>query len=46
MAVTSPTSASPGMSLLDWDEAAVQSYFVHLGLAQYEHSIFGASDSP
>ncbi|KAK4684078.1 protein STE50, partial [Tremellales sp. Uapishka_1] len=40
MAVTSPTSASPGLSLLDWDEAAVHSYLRDLGLAQYEELIY------
>lgn len=43
MSVTSPTSASPGMSLLEWDEAAVQSYLSHIGLPQYEEVIIGTS---
>ncbi|WWD18066.1 hypothetical protein CI109_102513 [Kwoniella shandongensis] len=40
MAVTSPTSASPSMSLLEWDEAAVHSYLSHIGLNQYEDVIY------
>jgi hypothetical protein len=43
MAVTSPTSASPGLSLLEWDEAAVHSWMSHLSLGQYEDLIFGQS---
>ena len=43
MSVTSPTSASPSTSLLAWDEAAVQSYLAHIGLAQYEDVIVGES---
>lgn len=42
MSVTSPTSASPSTSLLEWDEAAVQSYLGHIGLPQYEDVIIGA----
>lgn len=41
MAVTSPTSASPELSLLEWDEGAVQSWMVHIGLPQYEDLIYG-----
>jgi hypothetical protein len=41
MAVTSPTSASPLLSLLEWDESAVHSWMVHLGLPQYEDVIYG-----
>ena len=40
MAVTSPTSASPLLSLLEWDESAVHSWMVHLGLPQYEDVIY------
>ncbi|CAD6578322.1 MAG: Adaptor for signal transduction [Tremellales sp. Tagirdzhanova-0007] len=40
MAVTSPTSASPGLSLLEWDEAAVQSWMIHISLGQYEDLIY------
>lgn len=43
MSVTSPTSASPSTSLLEWDEAAVQSYLAHIGLPQYEDVINGES---
>jgi hypothetical protein len=43
MSVTSPTSASPSTSLLEWDEAAVQSYLAHIGLPQYEDVIIGGS---
>ncbi|TYJ55870.1 hypothetical protein B9479_003393 [Cryptococcus floricola] len=39
MAVTSPKSASPPMSLLDWDENAVVSYLDSLGLGQYDNAI-------
>ncbi|ODO11919.1 hypothetical protein I350_00703 [Cryptococcus amylolentus CBS 6273] len=39
MAVTSPKSASPPMSLLDWDENAVVSYLDSLGLGQYDKAI-------
>lgn len=42
MSVTSPTSASPSASLLEWDESAVQSYMDHIGLPQYEDVIIGA----
>jgi hypothetical protein len=41
MAVTSPTSASPLLSLLEWDESAVHSWMVDLGLHQYEDVIYG-----
>ncbi|WVW82070.1 hypothetical protein I302_104075 [Kwoniella bestiolae CBS 10118] len=40
MSVTSPISASPGLSLLEWDEAAVQSYLSDLGLGKYEDVIY------
>ncbi|WVQ97114.1 hypothetical protein IAU59_004224 [Kwoniella sp. CBS 9459] len=40
MSVTSPVSASPGVSLLDWDEALVQSYLSELGLGKYEDVIY------
>ncbi|WWC66584.1 uncharacterized protein I206_100487 [Kwoniella pini CBS 10737] len=40
MSVTSPISASPGLSLLEWDEAAVQSYLSDLGLNKYEDVIY------
>ncbi|WWC99472.1 hypothetical protein V866_006375 [Kwoniella sp. B9012] len=40
MSVTSPISASPGLSLLEWDEAAVQSYLSDLGLSKYEDVIY------
>ena len=40
-AVTSPISASPRQNLLEWDEGAVHSYLVHIGLPQYEELIFG-----
>ncbi|WRT63951.1 uncharacterized protein IL334_000878 [Kwoniella shivajii] len=40
MSVTSPISASPGLSLLEWDEAAVQSYLSDLGLDKYEDVIY------
>ncbi|WWC86042.1 uncharacterized protein L201_000913 [Kwoniella dendrophila CBS 6074] len=40
MSVTSPVSASPGLSLLEWDEAAVQSYLIDLGLGKYEDVIY------
>ncbi|ORX34205.1 hypothetical protein BD324DRAFT_637089 [Kockovaella imperatae] len=39
-AITSPTSASPRQLLLEWDEGAVHSYLVHIGLPQYEELIF------
>lgn len=41
MAVTSPTSASPELSLLEWDEGAVHSWLTHIGLPQYEELIYG-----
>lgn len=41
MAVTSPTSASPSLSLLEWDEGAVHSWLTHIGLPQYEEPIYG-----
>jgi len=44
MSVTSPTSASPGLSILDWDEGAVHSWFSHIGLTQYEEVIYGQSN--
>jgi hypothetical protein len=44
MSVTSPTSASPSLSLLEWDESAVQSYLSHIGLPQYEEVILGMSE--
>ncbi|WWC58399.1 uncharacterized protein I303_100939 [Kwoniella dejecticola CBS 10117] len=40
MSVTSPISASPGLSLLEWDEAAVHSYLSDLGFGKYEDVIF------
>ncbi|OCF38560.1 hypothetical protein I317_07670 [Kwoniella heveanensis CBS 569] len=40
MSVTSPVSASPGVSLLDWDEGLVQSYLSDLGLGKYEDVIY------
>ncbi|ORY21850.1 hypothetical protein BCR39DRAFT_552741 [Naematelia encephala] len=39
-AVTSPTSASPGLSLLEWDEGAVCDWLGSIGLAQYMDSIY------
>ncbi|WVQ85621.1 hypothetical protein IAT38_007787 [Cryptococcus sp. DSM 104549] len=38
-AVTSPVSASPGVSLLEWDEAAVVSFLAHLEMGEYEDAI-------
>lgn len=29
------------MSLLEWDESAVHSWMVHMGLPQYEDAIYG-----
>jgi hypothetical protein len=43
MSVTSPTSASPTLSVLEWDEAAVHSWLSHIGLNQYEQIIYGMS---
>ncbi|WVR05716.1 hypothetical protein IAU60_002740 [Kwoniella sp. DSM 27419] len=40
MSVTSPKSATPGVSILEWDEAAVQSFLADLGLGKYEQVVY------
>lgn len=39
----SPQTPMPNGPILDWDEAAVNTYFVSMGLQKYENVIYGAS---
>lgn len=41
MTAPSPRVSVPTGPILDWDEAAVNSYFVSMGLQKYESVIYG-----
>lgn len=43
MTAVSPNPSNPGTPIVEWDEAQVNTYFVSLGLKQYESVIYGMS---
>lgn len=46
MTAISPKPSSPGTPITEWDEGAVNTYLVSIGLGGYESVIYGAYPEP